>query len=70
MAKRLAGDPRVQLAKQAETAIVDLAKKHFGVFYKEDQKPNPNRSADAEKAAERFSSIPHGEIIRLLGEQS
>ena len=67
--QQVESDPRVGLAQQAERAIEQHAGSFFEVFYTEDKKENPARKAAAEKAAEPFSSIPHGELILLLGEK-
>ncbi len=69
IAETLAKDPRVKTALKAEEAILEFASDFYkGVFYKDDKKPNPERKEAAEKLAEEFSDIPHGEIIKLLGD--
>ena len=71
LARKLKSDPKVDLALDAEKAIKDFSTKYFEVsFYKEDQKPNPRRSAEAERLAKKFSEIPHGDLIKLLGGKS
>jgi len=70
LADQLENNPKVELARDAEEAILDFADDYFHVYYKEDQKPNPDRKEDAEELAEKFKGVPHAEILRRLGDPS
>lgn len=68
----LEGDERVKLALNAEKDIKAFVKKYFVSvgFYTEDTKPDAKREAEANMLASKYGSIPHGELIQLLGEAS
>lgn len=61
-------DERVQLAQEAEKDITVFARKHYNVFYKQDQKPNAARLKEAEKLAKKYEELPHGSLIQRLGQ--
>lgn len=68
----LASDDRVILALEADKDIEGFSRKYLEPvgFYVEDTKPNPKRAAAAEDLAAKYNSLPHGEIISLLGKPS
>jgi hypothetical protein len=71
LASKLASDPRVGLAQDADRAIQRFTSDYFDLGdYKVDQQANPTRSADADALAEKYSDIPHGDLIRQLGGSS
>ncbi|MFC5049025.1 hypothetical protein ACFPK9_15715 [Rubritalea spongiae] len=65
-------DERVHLALEAENDIRKFTKKYLVPvgFYVEDVQPNVRREVEANKLAGKYDSIPHGEMIRLLGKAS
>ena len=68
----LEGDPQVKLAMEAEEDILDFANEFFAsdANSKKDSKELPNRSEAADKLAAKYESIPHGKLIKLLGDKS
>jgi hypothetical protein len=71
LANSLARNRRVQLAMEAEKDIIRFGREFFlGVYFKSDKGENPSRLKEAERLAEKYGSIPHGELIRRLGEGS
>lgn len=71
LASRLERDSRVELAIDAEKDINKFGREFFqGVHYKNDKGKNPDRLKEAEKLAEKYASIPHGALIRRLGDGS
>ena len=68
--RELDADPRVVAARKAERDILDFADDYFHVFYKKDGKPNAKRKEEAQRLAEKYPDIPHGKILRLLGNPS
>jgi len=64
----LEAQPQVKLAREAEKDIRTLCRKFYkDVFYTQDQKPNAKREEMANRMADAYASIPHGELIRALG---
>ncbi len=71
LAHTLKRTPEVQLARKAESAIRKFGKKYFqGVYYTDDKEPNEDRRNDAERIAAEFLTLPHGELIKRLGDHS
>lgn len=71
LASRLEGNEKVQLAMDAEDDIKQFGRQFFrDVFYKQDKGENRDRLKKAERLAEEYASIPHGELIRKLGDGS
>jgi hypothetical protein len=68
LAKALSEHPRVIQALNAEKDMHRLGSEYFGVFYKEDKKPNSDRKRDAETLANKYPDVPHADLLRMLGD--
>lgn len=71
LASRLERDSKVQLAMEAEEDIKKFGRQFFrDLHYTDDKGVNSDRLEKAEKLAEEYQSIPHGALIRKLGDGS
>lgn len=70
LARDLKDAPKVRAARRAERDIRRFAEEYFDVFYKVDKKANPDRRREADRLADRYPGIPHGELLRRLGDSS
>ena len=66
--KSLSINSEIQDAIKADQAILKFAKKYFQISYKVDQQANDKRKKDAEKLAITYKHLPHGDLLRRLGD--
>ncbi|MBK1791974.1 hypothetical protein JIN82_12505 [Persicirhabdus sediminis] len=68
LASKLAGNGKVQQAQLAEKDIFRFVTKHYNKFMKLDEhkKANPSREAEGQKLADKYSGLPHAELLEKL----
>lgn len=63
----LSTNPKVKDAIKADRAILKFAEEYFQIYYKVDMHENDERKKDADKLANSYKHLPHGELLRRLG---